>query len=107
MVQNCLISPRYYVCNDVIFIHVSNVTCNAVRKTLAGEGSCRVHLLHDGEETVAQVGLAAGRGGGAGLAHEGAPDVSPVTVHKQRRNQDGQQQVTWRNHLICNNIHII
>ena len=95
------------MCNDVVFIHVSNVTCNAVRETLAGERSCRIHLLHDGEEAVAQVGLAAGRGGGAGLAHERIPDVSPVTVHKQRRNQDGQQQVTWRNHLICNNIHIV
>ena len=105
MVQNFIISPRYDMCNDVVFIHVSNVTCTTVRETLAGEGSCRVHLLHDDEEAVAQVGLAAGRGGGAGLAHEGAPDVSPVNIHKQQR--DGQQQVTWRNHLICNNIHII
>ena len=82
-----------------------NVTCNTVRESLAGKRSGRVDLLHDGEETVAQVGLAAGLGGGAGLAHEGAPDVSPVTIHKQQ--QDGEQQATCRNHLICNNIHII
>ena len=71
------------MCNDVVFIHVSNVTCNTVRESLAGEGSGRVDLLHDGEETVAQVWLAPELGGGAGLAHEGAPDVSPVTIHKQ------------------------
>ena len=62
---------------------MASVTSNTVRDSLAGEGSGRVDLLHDGEEMVAEVGLAAELGGGAALAHEGAPDVSPVTIHKQ------------------------
>ena len=62
---------------------MENVTSNTVRESLTGKRSGRVDLLHDGEETVAQVGLAPELGGGAGHAHEGAPDVSPVTIHKQ------------------------
>ena len=82
---------------------MASVTSNTVRESLAGERSGRVDLLHDGEEMVAQVGLAAVLGDRAALAYEGAPYIFPVTVTQQhQRNQDGQKQ-TWRNHLICNN----